>query len=280
MDYPPEPAPKGKGPLFWSALGCGGILLLALIGVGVVVGGAFLKSRGAVEAVRAQLKDIKDGNLDAAYARTAASYQAAHSASAFAAFVGRHPGLKGNTDSTFTNRSVENDTAKISGTLTHPSGTESVVYKLVKDGEEWKISGIEVDADEVGAGGAASAADSGGLTVEIIAINKVPQGQAVAVKIDVRVTGFDLRPEGSLFRVDLAEDLETFGPDGKRMDELSRVGLETFNQTTTSATGATATFKTSLTFARPDPGKYRAIITIRDMIGKKSKKHEVPFDLP
>jgi hypothetical protein len=70
------------------------------------------------------------------------------------------------------------------------------------------------------------------------------------------------------------------GPDGRRIDELSRVGLETYNQTTPSATDATATFNNALTFTRPDPGRYKAVITIRDMIGRKSKKHEVPFDLP
>lgn len=188
MAHPPEPVEKGKGPLFWSALAGGGLLLLALIGFGAIVGVSFYGSRGAV-------------------------------------------------------------------------------------------SGVEVDGDEGGAGGA-SAADGAGLTIETIAVNKVPQGQIVTVKIDVRVTGFDLRPEGNLFRVDLAEDLETFGPDGKRIEELSRVGLETFNHTTTSATDATATFNTSLTFSKPDPGKYRAILTIRDMVGMKREKHEVPFDLP
>ena len=31
---------------------------------------------------------------------------------------------------------------------------------------------------------------------------------------------------------------------------------------------------------QPEPGRYKAVITIRDMVGLKSKKHEVPFDLP
>jgi hypothetical protein len=96
----------------------------------------------------------------------------------------------------------------------------------------------------------------------------------------VRVTGFELRPEGSLFRVNLTEDLETVGPDGRRIDELSRAGLEGYNHTTTSATDASATFNNALTFTRPEPGRYKAVITIRDNIGLKDKKHEIPFDLP
>jgi hypothetical protein len=277
--HPPEPVEKGKGPLFWTALGCGGILLVGLVVFGAIVGGAFYKSRGAVEAVHAQLEEIRDGNLYAAYARTSASYQAAHPATAFATFVERHPGLKANTGADFTNRSVENDAATLSGTLAHDAGTQSVVYRLGRERDGWKITGIAVDGTECGTDGS-SVTDADGLTIDILGVNKVKQGQAVAVKIDVRVSGFDLRPEGSLFRLDLAEDLETFGPDGRRLDELSRADLETFNQTTASAIDATATFKTSLTFARPDPGKYRAIITIRDKIGGKSQNHEVPFDLP
>lgn len=279
LDHAPEPPSKRRGLLFWGTLGCSGILLLVLVGFGVVVGGPFLKSRGAVDAARAQLKDMKDGNINSAYARTAASYQAAHSAAAFATFVDRHPGLKGNTASTFTSRSAEDNSARLAGSLAHASGTETVVYELTRQNDEWRISVLRVDGEEAAAS-QPSTADSGGLTIEIASLNKTPQGQGVAVKIEVRVTGFDLRPEGNLFRVDLAEDLETFGADGRRMDELSRAGLETFDRTTTSATDATATFKTSLTFARPDPGKYRALITIRDKVGQKSKQREVTFDLP
>jgi hypothetical protein len=150
---------------------------------------------------------------------------------------------------------------------------------MVKEGGEWKVSVLEVDGDE-GLAAVPSAPNGAGLTVDTTAVNKTRQGQTITVKVDIRVTGFDLRPEGNLFRVDLAEDLETRGPDGRRIDELSRAGLETYNRTTASATDATATFNTSLTFTQPDPGRYKAVMTIRDMVGQKSQKHEVPFDLP
>jgi hypothetical protein len=188
--HPPEPVAKGRGPLFWGALGCGGLLVLGLAGFAAVVGIPFLGSKSA------------------------------------------------------------------------DSGTEGPGNGRVAS----PAAGIPVA--------------EGGLNVETVSVNKVAQGQTVNVKIDVRVTGFDLRPEGNLFRVDLAEDLETLGPDGKRIEELSRVGLETFDRTLTSATGAAATFNNSLTFTKPDPGKYTAILTIRDLVGQKSGRREVPFDLP
>jgi hypothetical protein len=275
---PPEPVREGKGPLFWIGLLFAGLLLLALGGFGAKFVGPYLRSRPAVRAAQAQIKDMVEGDMDAAYAKTAERYRAAHPPDAFAAFVERHPGLRRNTETTFKGRTAEGDTARLSGTLAHAAGTEGVLYEVVKEGGEWKVSGLEVDGDE---GLPAVTPPLGsGLTVDTTALKKTQQGQTITVKIDIRVTGFDLRPEGNLFRVDLAEDLETLGPNGKRIDELSRAGLETYNHTTASAADAAATFNTSLTFTQPDPGGYKAVMTIRDMVGRKSQKHEVPFDLP
>ena len=280
--YAAPPVQEGRGAGFWVLLTFAVLLVLGLAGFGAVLGPAYFKSRPAIEAARAQLKEIAAGDLEAAYARNTAAYQSAHSPSAFAAFVDRHPGLKRNTDATFKDRSVSEGKAKLSGSLTHSAGAESVVYEMVQEGQQWKVADLEVDGEEapVATVPATGGPAAGGLTIETIAVNKTRQGQTVTVKIDVRAKGFDLRPEGSAFRVDLAEDLETLGADGNRIDELSRVGLESYNRTAPSATDATATFNTVLTFSKPDPGRYRAVITIRDLVGQKSQKHEVPFELP
>jgi hypothetical protein len=279
VPHVPAPVPeKGRGPMFWGVVGGLGCLAVAAAVLGVVFGGAYFMTKGAVEAAQAQLKDLKSGNLDAAYARTTPGYQQDHPQPAFTAFVQRHPGLVGNTDSTFSERSVKNETARLAGTLSHPSGTENVVYELVKEGDTWKVANLTVDGDSGGAGAVPTA--EGGLAVETISVNKTPQGQATAVNIDIRVTGFDLLPEGNAFRMDLVEDLETIGPDGRRIDQLSQVGLETLNESKPSAVGATATFNNSLTFGKAQPGRYKAVITIRDMVGRKTKKHEVAFNLP
>jgi hypothetical protein len=273
----PEPVPSGRGPLFWVGLVVVGLLLLAVVGVGAVVGVAYFTTKGAVDAAGAQVESIRAGDVDRAYKRTSSSYQAAHTPGTFAAFVERHPGLKDNTGVDFKDRSVENGKARLAGTLTHPAGAEDVVYELVREDGAWRISGLQVEGDA----GAAAAAQKGGPVLELIGLKKVPQkGQTVAVKIDVRVTGFELRPEGRLFAVDLVEDLETIGPDGSRLEDLSRVGLQNFKQTAASRDNATATFNTSLTFARPEPGRYKAVIGIRDLVGNRSSRLEVPFELP
>jgi hypothetical protein len=101
------------------------------------------------------------------------------------------------------------------------------------------------------------------------------------VGIKLRVTGFSVRPDAEGFRMDLAEDLETVGPDGQRLPTLSRMGLQTLREKTTDATGTSAEFNNSLTF--PDstpPGAYVARFTIRDHVGQHMKTHEVRFDVP
>jgi pSer/pThr/pTyr-binding forkhead associated (FHA) protein len=151
VSLPPSPAreaappKKGKGPLFWILTGCCGCLLLGVILSALVGGFAFHMTSDAVAAVRAQLADLKAGNLDAAYDRFTDEYKARVSREEFEVLVSRHPGLRENSDSTFWKRSVENARGEVSGMLTSASGTrEMVTYRLVKEGGVWKISDIEL----------------------------------------------------------------------------------------------------------------------------------------
>ncbi len=50
-----RPRASPAGPLFWAAGGCCGCLVLVLVFLGVIGGGAFYMTSGAVEATRAQL---------------------------------------------------------------------------------------------------------------------------------------------------------------------------------------------------------------------------------
>ena len=129
--------------------GCGGCVLLVILLFAALGGGVFYATRGPVEAARAQLDDIRAGRLDAAYDRFSASYRARLSREQFAELVAKHPALKNNADSTFTNRSIENDTARVSGSLTGSGGEkEPVAYGLVKEGGGWKIASIRFPMEE------------------------------------------------------------------------------------------------------------------------------------
>jgi uncharacterized protein DUF4864 len=281
----PPPLPKkGRSPFFWVGLGCCGCLLLVALMVAGIGGAAMFATRGAVEAVRAQIADIKAGRMDAAYQRMSDEYRQSHTAADFAAFVDRHPGLKENSDSTFTSRNITNDKAHIAGYLMAGGGTkETVSYELLKAGGDWKIEDIKFD-DEGAAtaqGGGGGGGPSAGLEVQTVDVRKDPTDNGVRVAIKVSVTGFAVQADGDAFRMDLSEDLETLGPDGQRLPALSRMALQTLNERTPHASGASADFANTLSFSNnPAPGSYVAKLTIRDDIGKNLKTHEVRFDLP
>jgi hypothetical protein len=146
---PPAPAKKGKGPVFWIAVGCCGCVLLVGAGMGLVVGGAFFMSQGPVKAAREQLREIKQQDLGAAYRRFSSSCQGQLSPEDFNRLVDRHTGLKDNADSTFWSRSVKNDRATLAGTLSPASGSaEPVVFELVKEGPEWRVSALNVGGEQ------------------------------------------------------------------------------------------------------------------------------------
>jgi len=283
MAAPPLAPKKGRSPVFWIGLGCCGCLGLVLAAVALIGGAAMFATRGAVEAVRAQITAIKAGDTEAAYQHMSDSYRASHTSADFGAFVARHPGLKENSDSTFTTRNVNNDKAHLEGYLMAASGAkETVAYELVKSGD-WKIDDIRFDGEsaataEAGGGGAGS---GGGLQVETLDVQKEAADNGTRVHIKIRVTGFSVKPDGDGYRMDLAEDLETIGPDGQRLPALSRMGLETLRERTALASGAPAEFANTLTLTgAAAPGGYIARLTIRDHVGQNLKTHEVRFDLP
>lgn len=130
-------------------MGCGGCLTMAIAFVALIGGGAFFMTRGPVEAIRSQLQEIRDGRLDAAYGRFSRGYRARVSRQQFEEVVTRHAALRTNVESTFWNRSVQNDTALVSLTLAAVSGeSEPVAYELVKEGGEWKISALRLGRGE------------------------------------------------------------------------------------------------------------------------------------
>ena len=174
----PPPLPKkGRSPFFWIGLGCCGCLVLVFVVFGLIGGAAFFATRGAVDAVRAQIADIKSGDMDAAYRRMSDTYRESHTAADFTAFVARHPGLKENSDSTFTTRNIQNDKAHLEGYLMAASGAkETVAYELVKAGD-WKIDDIKFDDES------AATAQGGGdggrgrrrcLQIETVDLRKDP----------------------------------------------------------------------------------------------------------
>jgi hypothetical protein len=117
------------------------------------------------------------------------------------------------------------------------------------------------------------------MAIKTIDLQKTPDGERTAVVIKVRVTGFAVEPAEDGFRIDLAEDVETIGPNGQKIPNLSRMGLQTL-QTRMTDRATPAEFTNNITFGSAPPGLYVVKLTIRDLIGNNLKTHEVPFELP
>jgi hypothetical protein len=279
----PAPAKKGRGPFFWVGLGCGGCLVVVLLGFGGIAGGAWFMTRGARTVVDAQLGDIRDGKLDAARDRFTAETKGRVSAQAFAAFVARHPGLKENKDATFLNRNYRNDAASLGGTLQATSGAkETVRYELVKEGGAWKIAEIVV-GDESASGSAliARARGPAALVLGRADVGKRREGNLTRVLVSAEATGFQVRPESDGYAIDLALDVETLGPDGLRMEALSRADVQRYIQRTSLETGGVAAVSTPLLLDPGAlPGLYTVRLTVRDLVGGAQADTQVQFQMP
>lgn len=283
------PAKKGRSPWVYVGGGCCGCLVLLMVFFGVIGGGAYYMTAGAVEAVRAQLADVKKGDMDAAYLRMSDEYRRQYTKEDFVALVDAHPAMKENTDTTFLNRNVQNNTATVAGTLTGAAGVkEEVTYRLVKESGGWKINEIEFAGSSASGGGggppgtAAAAAPAGGnLQLETVSAEKAPDAADPAgfvVSIKLRATGFATDGPPTNPRADLVLDLETRGPAG-RLPDLSRMELETRNRPD-NIDPLYADFDVNVTMRDATPGEYVARLTVRDQLGRDIKTQDVAFSLP
>lgn len=285
----PAPAKQGKGPVFWVLMGCCGCLLLVLLGLGGLVGLVYTQTQPAASAVLAMLKDAKSSQFDQAYLRCSEGFRARVSREEFEALVSSHPALRQNADASFMKRSNTNGVVVFEdATLVSDSKEqESVSFRVVQEGGEWKIDDITF-----GAGGPSTSSSStrpppttapsafpgsGSLTLSLGTVRKVRDGEAIKVEINLEVSGFQTQPHDSGARPDLVEDVETRGPDGRRIASLSKENIERFQE----AAETSHTFTTTLTVdPNNPPGTYRVLLTVHDMIGGSKASQEVTFELP
>jgi hypothetical protein len=280
---PAAPARSGRSVWFWVGIGCGGLLLIALLiagGIGLVVYKGYRAIQGPPAEVKAHLADLKAGHLDFAYARLAPAYQAEVSKEEFQAFAAKHASFAQNADSTFSSVQIQNATATLGGSLQGAGGeSEAASFQLIQQGGAWKITDIEVGGERPQ--NAIPDTGTGVVTIEPVGVEKRREGGTLRITIRIQVTGFKVKPEGNVFAIDLAEDVETVGPDGVVIEGLSRPDVERFAGNTSLATGAFASFTTNLTMdPNSVPGTYTVKLTVRDLVGGGQATHTSPIDIP
>ena len=136
------PAKKGKGPIFWVAVGCCGCLLLVALLAGVIGGGVYMATKGAADAAHAWLGEVRQGQ--GAEAGMTEAYRSRLSADELEAVTSA---IAQSKDATFLQRSVDNDRATLTGVLTGGGSTQPIVVKMLKEGGSWKVDDVTLGVE-------------------------------------------------------------------------------------------------------------------------------------
>lgn len=121
------------------------VIAVVVIGVAALVGGivwtVFKATAPPVEAVRAHLAAINQGDYARAYSYLHSSVQQDMSLEDFQGFVEANSSVLKTTDTTFSNRNIQNDVCTLRGTHTGRDGTVTPVrWTLVHQGDRWLIT--------------------------------------------------------------------------------------------------------------------------------------------
>jgi hypothetical protein len=136
------PAKKGKGPVFWIAVGCCGCLLPVLLLGGLLGGGFLMTWKGTGDASHAWLDDVRQGRTEEAMAGLTDEYRSRLTPDEVEELTSV---IRQSTDATFPSRSANNDRAVLTGVLTGSGQPHDVIIKLVKEGDDWKVDDVSID---------------------------------------------------------------------------------------------------------------------------------------
>jgi hypothetical protein len=133
-------APAMRRWLRWALVGCGAVTVLLVVFVVVVLFIVKQATAAPEEVVTTFLAEAAAGDLQAAHDCFSAPLKEAQPLDQFAAGVEANRHLFDITDTSFSERSVNMQGAKLSGTLTLASGTEvPCSFELVRENDEWKL---------------------------------------------------------------------------------------------------------------------------------------------
>jgi hypothetical protein len=136
------PPKKGRGPLFWIAIGCCGCILLAALFGALGFGSIFVMTKGASDAAHEWLADVREGRVDEAAQGTSDQYRSRLTGGELDDVLSA---IAHSDDATFPSRSVNDDRAVLTGVLTGGAEPQAIVIQLVKQGGIWKVDDVRLD---------------------------------------------------------------------------------------------------------------------------------------
>ncbi len=139
----------------WKILG-GGCLGL-IVFVGLIVGVVFWATSGITDTADDFFAAANDGDYEQAYSLTSQQLQGQIDADGLEAYLIENS-LNQVTDTSWSSRSMENNTGELSGSVTTATGGEiPVTMELIKEGDDWRIKFIDVGNAGLESGGGGSA---------------------------------------------------------------------------------------------------------------------------
>lgn len=137
---------KGKGTTLKRVFSIVGLVFAAIIiYLTALIVFVMYATSGIADTVQGQLSAFRSGDFEKAYSYTSKEFQDSTSLEAFKKSIDKIPALKNNESASLNQRTIENNNGMVKGTLKSKDGkTTSVEFKLIKEGENWKIIGIHV----------------------------------------------------------------------------------------------------------------------------------------
>lgn len=141
---------EGKGGaswLKWVLIGCGGFLALMVILIVVLFFVVKQVTAGPEEVVQTFLAEAAAGNLEASYDCFSAPLKEVQPFAEFSSAVTQNRQFFDISDTSFSERSVDMQGAKLSGTATLAAGTQlPCSFELVRENDEWKLLSYNIGA--------------------------------------------------------------------------------------------------------------------------------------
>ncbi|HXT20346.1 MAG TPA: hypothetical protein VN923_06325 [Thermoanaerobaculia bacterium] len=145
---PPPPAPPTSGipaPVRWIGLGCGALLLLAIVASALFFLFIRKATEGPEQTIQAFLTAAGSGDFDTAHGYFSEDLKKVQPLSEFSSAAAAHQQLFQVRDTTFNSRSVTLKGAELSGTVTLTAGPElPASFKLTKEGGQWRLTSYQL----------------------------------------------------------------------------------------------------------------------------------------
>lgn len=137
--------------------GCLLAFALFVLAIGAFVGVVFYATSGITDTADEFFAAVGEGDYEAAHALTSQRLQQLESPQGLEVFV-NNSGLTDVVETSWNNRSINNDTGELTGSVTTSTGgTIPMTILFVHENDEWRIDGFDLQAGGLATSGAGAA---------------------------------------------------------------------------------------------------------------------------